>query len=314
VSKSAVLCGGCGFIGANLQRAKRLFQKEPWSVRVIDNLATSHRRNMFPGCALIEDDIVEPRKRTLEVIGEADLVYFLPALPAYDDIIKDPQANLWIHSVGLLNTLRSMKDGTTIIFASSSHAYGEAKWGYVWREGDTGNVSTLAPLAVYQEAKRFGEALVWTERKRLKVGIARIFNVFGPWASNDGRVMERFINAALDNKPIEVYGEHDARSYLYVKDLDEGLKKLEDYVGDEGPLCVNLGADEAIENIDLAVKIKELTESQSDINLHPRRRGDLSWRCPDITLAREKLGWKPRHTLTEGLEKTIEWWREIRQG
>jgi len=200
-----------------------------------------------------------------------------------------------------------------ILQASTSEVYGDPE---VHPQTETywGNVNPLGPRACYDEGKRCAETLFFDyyRQHKIKIKVVRIFNTYGPrMHPNDGRVVSSFIVQALKNEPITVYGDGtQTRSFCYVDDMIDGIVKMMNSP-DEFTGPVNLGNPEEYRIIDLAKRIIELTSSRSKIVFKPLPQDDPRRRRPDITLAKEKLGWEPRTPLEEGLKKTIEYFEEL---
>jgi dTDP-glucose 4,6-dehydratase len=213
-------------------------------------------------------------------------------------------------SEGTRNLLEyALRHGAACLLASTSECYGDPLE-HPQRETYWGNVNPVGPRSCYDEAKRFAEAVTMAYRRKhgLKTSIARIFNTFGPRMQlDDGRVVPSFLGSALRGEPITVYGDgSQTRSFCYVSDLVDGLVRLA-FSGHPGP--VNLGNPLEMTVHEFAVLIKELTRCESGIVFHPLPEDDPKRRQPDITLAREALGWEPRVSLEEGLRATVEYFR-----
>jgi len=239
---------------------------------------------------------------------DAVLHFASPASPV--DYLEYPIQTLKVGALGTHKVLGLAKDKKArFLLASSSEVYGDPLV-HPQREEYWGNVNPIGPRGVYDEAKRFGEALSFAYHRAHGVNtkIARIFNTYGPrMRSGDGRVVPNFITQALAGKPLTVYGDgSQTRSFCFVSDLVDGIYRL--LVSDVNE-PVNLGNPNEMAIADFARKVIELTGSRSDIVFERLPVDDPKVRQPDITRARELLGWQPRVSLEEGLSKTIEYFR-----
>jgi len=301
-----LITGGAGFIGSHL--CKFLLDKGN-QIICLDNLFTGNKINIKkllnnPDFEFIEHDITKPIKL------EVDQIYNLacPASPIHYQ--SDPVKTTLTSTVGMNNMLELAKTcNARILQASTSEIYGDPKE-HPQKETYWGNVNTLGPRSCYDEGKRVAETLMmdYKRENNVDIRIARIFNTYGPnMAENDGRVISNFILQALNNEPINVYGDgSQTRSFQYISDLIEGLYRLmnQDY---NNP--INLGNPNEFTILELAKKIIELIDSNSEIIFKPLPEDDPKQRQPDITLAKEKLGWQPNIQLEEGLKKTIDWFK-----
>ena len=299
-----VVTGGAGFLGSYL--VDRLLQ-ESYEVICLDNLITAeldHIAHLFghPRFRFVKQDVTEH----LYVEGPVDAVLHLasPASPA--DYLRYSIQTLKVGALGTHKALGLARaKGARFLLASTSEVYGDP---LVNPQPETywGNVNALGPRGVYDEAKRFAEAMTMAYHLShgLETRIARIFNTYGPRQRlHDGRAAANFIVQALHNHPLTVYGDgSQTRSFCYVSDLIEGLLRLLDSSVTEP---VNLGNPKEITILELAHLVKELVGSDSPIEFHPLPQDDPKVRRPDITRAQEKLGWAPRITLRTGLEATI---------
>ena len=299
-----VVTGGAGFLGSHL--VDRLLE-EGHEVICLDNLITAeldHIAHLFghPRFRFVKQDVTEH----LYVEGSFDAVLHLasPASPA--DYLKYPIQTLKVGALGTHKALGLAKaKGARFLLASTSEVYGDPQ---VNPQPETywGHVNPVGPRGVYDEAKRFAEAMAMAYHfaHRVETRIARIFNTYGPRQRlYDGRAVANFIVQALHNHPLTVYGDgSQTRSFCYVSDLIEGLLRLLDSAVTEP---VNLGNPKEITILELAHLVKELVGSDSPIEFHPLPQDDPKVRRPDITRAQEKLGWAPRIDLRTGLEATI---------
>jgi dTDP-glucose 4,6-dehydratase len=246
----------------------------------------------------------------LHVGGPVDLVLHLasPASPA--DYLRLPVETLKVGSIGTLHALGLAREKhARFVLASTSEAYGDPQ---VHPQPETywGHVNPVGPRGVYDEAKRFGEALTMAYRRTYGVdtGIVRIFNTFGErMRPHDGRAIPAFVGQALAGEPLTVAGDgSQTRSVCYVDDLVEGIVR---FAGTDHPGPVNLGNPCEMSVLDLALLVRDLAGSSSGIVFVPRPEDDPTVRQPDITLARQLLGWEPRVSVADGLQRTIAWFR-----
>jgi len=302
--KRILVTGGAGFLGSHL--CKRLLENK-YHVIAVDNLHTGSINNIesllqSDNFDFIEHDITNP----LDL--EVDQIYNLacPASPLHyqTDPVKTIQTN--VH--GVINMLElAKKIGAKILQSSTSEVYGDPLV-HPQVEEYWGNVNPIGLRSCYDEGKRCAETLFFDYHRQydVKIKVARIFNTFGPnMAINDGRVVSNFILQALDNSPITIYGEGEqTRSFCYVDDLIEGLILLMDS-NDSFTGPVNMGNPNEIQIKSLAEKIIKMTGSSSIIVHKPLPQDDPFKRKPDISLAKEVLGWSPTISLDEGLRNTI---------
>jgi dTDP-glucose 4,6-dehydratase len=304
-----LVTGGAGFLGSHL--CERLLD-EGWEVVCLDNFLTGSPDNVAglvgrPGFRLEHYDVTN----YLYVEGSLDAVahFASPASPA--DYFEHPIHTL---KVGALGTLRSIglakAKAARFLLASTSEVYGDPK---VHPQAETywGNVNPIGPRGVYDEAKRYAEALAmaYHHAHGVPVRIARIFNTFGPrMRKADGRAVPTFIAQALSGEPLSIHGDgSQTRSFCYVDDLIEGIYRLlnSDHTGP-----VNLGDPREVTIAELARLINRLANGHSKLSFVERPVDDPEVRCPDITKARELLGWDPQVGLEDGLLRTVEWARE----
>ncbi|MFB7087039.1 NAD-dependent epimerase/dehydratase family protein [Streptomyces sp. NPDC056296] len=309
VWRRALVTGGAGFVGSHL--CGRLLDAGT-DVVCLDNLATGSRGNVADlerhrGFRFVRADATDPAAlRGLP--GRFDLVlhFACPASPA--DYLRLPLETLDVGSTGTRNALeRARADGARFLLASTSEVYGDPLE-HPQRETYWGNVNPIGPRSVYDESKRFAEALVTAHRQvhRTDAAIVRIFNTYGPrMRTGDGRAVPTFIAQALDGMPLTVAGDGgQTRSLCYVDDTVDGVLALAGS-GETGPM--NIGGADEITMLELARRVVELTGSGSRIRFVERPVDDPGRRKPDTTLARERLGWQPRVGWSEGLERTIGW-------
>jgi nucleoside-diphosphate-sugar epimerase len=305
----ALVTGGAGFVGSHL--CERLLAGGH-EVICIDNLSTGRRQNIaglceHPGFTYLIHDVVEP----LPLLPRLDWIYHLasPASPqAYQ---RNPIATLRVNSEGTRHLLNlATFHGARFLYASTSEVYGDPLE-HPQREEYRGNVSTVGPRSMYDEAKRYGEALTiaYAETHRVETRIARIFNTFGPrMAPDDGRVISNIIVQALRGTPLTVFGTgSQTRSFQYVDDLIEGMVRL---MGSTYCGPVNIGNPSEYTILQLAQLIRELTATAEPIEFLPLPADDPKQRRPDITVAQTVLGWEPRVSVRAGLATTIAYFQE----
>ena len=303
-----VVTGAAGFLGSHLCDWLVAGGHE---VVGLDNLVTGSWDNVAhlsdtASFRLVETDVTAP----VEVAGAVDLVlhFASPASPV--DYLQLPIETLTVGSVGTMHALDlARRKGARFVLASTSEAYGDPQ---VHPQPETywGHVNPVGPRGVYDEAKRFAEALTMAYRRThgLDTSIVRIFNTHGPrMRAHDGRAVPTFITQALTGQPITVAGDgSQTRSIMYVDDLVAGVMRLVE-CGLPGP--VNIGNPHETSVLHLAHTVRRLCDSQSPITFIPRPVDDPCVRQPDIGLARRELGWEPTVDLVDGLERTIAWFR-----
>ena len=307
--KKAIVTGAAGFIGSHL--CESLLEKG-FRVTGIDNLVTGSVKNISH---LKKDKNFEFIKRdttkALKWNKELDYLFHLASPASPIDYQRIPIQTILANSLGTKNMLDlALEKKAVFLDASTSEVYGNPLE-HPQRETYNGNVSISGPRACYDESKRFGEMLTayYGRVFGLSVRIARIFNTYGPrMRANDGRVIPNFITQALSNRAITVYGSgSQTRSFCYVSDLVSGLEKLA-FSSYKKP--VNLGNPREMTILEIAKKIKRLTNSRSRITFKRLPMDDPARRKPDISIARKKLKWKPRIEISEGLKKTIAYFKE----
>lgn len=301
-----LVTGGAGFIGSHLCR---FLLSKGHEVICVDNLFTGSKNNIKdlmsnPDFEFIRHDITQP----LHV--EVEQIYNLacPAAPVHYQF--NPIKTIKCSTVGVVNMLSLAKRcRARILQASTSEVYGCPEQ-HPQKESYWGHVNPVGIRSCYDEGKRVAECLMmdYNRQNKVDIRIVRIFNTYGPdMAKDDGRVIPNFITQALENKPISVYGDGShSRSFCYVSDMVEGMYKMMNTEGFIGP--VNLGNPVEISMLGLAEKIKKIIGSNSEIVFKPLPQDDPCRRQPDISLAKEKLGWIPLTPLEEGLKKTIEFY------
>ncbi|MEE8568236.1 MAG: UDP-glucuronic acid decarboxylase family protein [Anaerolineales bacterium] len=311
-----LLTGGAGFIGSHL--SDRLL-KEKHQVVVIDNLITGRLENIAhlagrEDFSFVKHDV----SNFIFIPGKVDIVLHLasPASPNPSSPFGYPQLPIQTLKVGSLGTHNALgvarAHDARFLLASTSEVYGDPQE-HPQQESYWGHVDPIGPRSVYDEAKRFAESITMAYHRYhgLKTHIARIFNTYGPrMRLDDGRVIPNFICQAIKGDPLTVYGDgSQTRSFCYVDDLVDGLYKL---LTSEEHTPVNLGNPKEMTILELASTINRLTDNPSDIQIMPDQRApaDPQRRQPDITRAKEILGWEPQVDLDHGLMQTIEDFRD----
>lgn len=305
-----LITGVAGFLGSHL--AENLL-REGHEVLGVDNFATGQPRNLkvlsiYSNFHFLELDVIQP----LQVEGSLDWVMHFASPASPPRYLKLPIQTLLVNAEGTRHLLDlSRAKGAQFFLASTSEVYGDPLI-HPQPESYWGNVNPIGPRSVYDEAKRYAEALTMTYHRvyGVNIRIARIFNTYGPRMDpEDGRVVSNFIAQALRGEPLTIYGNgSQSRSFCYVDDLIEGIKKLMEV---DYPYPVNLGNPEEYTILELAKMIKELTGSTSEIIFHPLPQDDPKQRRPDISLAEKLLKWKPQVSIQEGLKRTIAYFREV---
>ncbi|MFH1478616.1 MAG: UDP-glucuronic acid decarboxylase family protein [Candidatus Omnitrophota bacterium] len=306
--KKVLITGGAGFLGSYL--CEKFIEKD-YKVICMDNLITGSLSNIehlekYPNFRFIKHDV----SKYIDIDGDISLILHFASPASPIDYLQYPIQTLKVGSLGTHNALGVAKaKKAKFLLASTSEVYGDPK---VHPQPETyyGHVNCIGPRGVYDEAKRFAEAVTMAYNKVHDVDtrIVRIFNTFGPrMRKNDGRAIPNFITQALKNEPITVYGNgKQTRSFCYVTDLIEGIYKLTQVDHNEP---VNLGNPDEMKLIDLVRVILRLTGSKSNIAYKELPEDDPKVRQPDISKAKKLLGWGPRVKLEEGLKETITWFR-----
>ena len=307
--KRVLVTGGAGFLGSHLCEKLLTFGDD---VICLDNFFSGNKRNIYhlldkPNFELIRHDV------TIPIYLEIDEIFNFacPASPVYYQ--RDPIQTTKVNVLGAINMLGLAKRvKAKILQASTSEIYGDPEE-HPQKETYWGRVNPIGPRSCYDEGKRCAETLFFDYYKQNNVNIRviRIFNTYGPGMyTDDGRVVSNFIVQALRNENITIYGDgSQTRSFCYVDDLIEGTLRMmngpDDFIGP-----VNLGNTDEVTIFELAEKILAVTGSQSKIVFKPLPENDPVRRKPDISLAIEKLGWRPIVSLKEGIEKTIAYFRK----
>ncbi|MGI5166666.1 UDP-glucuronic acid decarboxylase family protein [Spirillospora sp. CA-253888] len=308
-SERAVVTGGAGFLGSHLCEA---LLDRGTAVVCLDNLLTGAARNIAhlrdrPGFEFRCCDVTGP----VEVDGPVTEVFHFASAASPTDYLRLPIQTLEVGSQGTRHALDlAERKNARFLLASTSEVYGDPLE-HPQTESYWGNVNPVGPRSVYDEAKRFGEALTSAFRHShgLDTAIVRIFNTYGPrMRPNDGRAIPTFLEQALTGEPLTVTGDgSQTRSICYVDDTVRGILELAES-GHPGPM--NIGSPFETSMLDLARLIIEMTGSRSRIRFIERPVDDPAVRRPDTTLAHEVLGWKPKVTVEEGLRSTIAWFVE----
>ncbi len=307
-----MVTGGAGFVGSHL--CERLLA-DGHEVYCLDSLITGHRHNVehlqrSGRFHFLQHDVTAP-------LGDPpplDAIYHLASPASPPDYLDYPVETALANSQGTYLMLELARaQGARFLFASTSEIYGEPLQ-HPQREDYWGNVNPVGMRSCYDESKRFGEALTMTYVRKFALDgrIVRIFNTYGPRSDpEDGRLVPNFVSQALRGEPITVYGDgRQTRSLCYVSDLVDGLVRALNASNTQGGVF-NLGNPDEHTVLEYAEIIKQLTGSSSPIVFRPYlSEDDPSRRRPDISRAREKLGWEPRVGLTEGLALTIVWFKQ----
>jgi dTDP-glucose 4,6-dehydratase len=307
-ASTALVTGAAGFLGSHLCEA---LVADGWAVVGLDNLLTGERSNLDdlasePRFDLVEADVSD----YVEIPGALDAVLHLASPASPPGYLAHPIATLKAGALGTHHTLGLARDrGARYLLASTSEVYGDP---LISPQPETywGNVNPIGVRSVYDEAKRFAEAIAmaYLRTHGVDVKIVRIFNTYGPrLRPDDGRVISTFLVQALSGDALTVFGDGtQTRSFCYVSDEVDGILRLlrSDHVGP-----MNIGNPIELTMIELAKKVLAVTGSTSSIEHQPLREDDPRRRCPDITLARRVLGWEPTVDLEEGVRRTAEWLR-----
>ena len=305
----AVITGGAGFLGSHL--CDYLIE-HGWDVLSIDNLVTGSEGNAshlvkHPRFRMMRHDV----SRYIDVPGPVDYVlhFASPASPV--DYLKLPIQTLKVGALGTHNSLGlALAKKAKYFLASTSECYGDPQIS-PQPESYWGHVNPIGPRGVYDEAKRFAEAMVMAYHRYHGVDthIVRIFNTYGPrMRLNDGRALPNFVYQALRGQPITVYGDgRQTRSFCYVSDLIEGIYRL---MNSDEHEPVNIGNPQEITILEFAERVRTLLGSEVPIVFKPLPQDDPKQRCPDISKAKRLLGWQPKVNLNEGLQLTLDFFRQ----
>jgi dTDP-glucose 4,6-dehydratase len=306
-----VVLGGAGFVGSHL--CERLLNDGAAGVVAVDNYITGAEANVAhlrdrAGFELVKQDITEG----LSVDGPVHYVFNMASPASPIDYAKLPLETMRVGSVGTENGLKlAQAKGAVFLQASTSEVYGDPHV-HPQREDYWGNVNPIGPRACYDEAKRYAEALtmVYARSYGVQTRIVRIFNTYGPrMRLNDGRVVPAFVGQALRGEDFTVFGEGtQTRSFCYVRDLVDGLVRL---ALSDVTEPVNIGNPREMTMLEFAEAVRGAAGGGGRIVHKPLPKDDPKQRRPDITRAREQLGWEPRVPLEEGLRETIAWFRSV---
>ena len=301
-----VVTGGAGFIGSHL--CERLIARGD-EVVCVDDFSSGRKENVADLLSetrfeLISENVVE----RISVSGRVDAIAHFASPASPPDYLQRPLDTLAVNSRGTENALRlAHAHGARFVLASTSEVYGDPLV-HPQHEGYWGNVNPIGPRSVYDEAKRYAEAVTFAYRRTLGVdtGVIRIFNTYGPrMRADDGRVVSSFLVQALCGEPLTVYGDgRQTRSFCYVDDLVNGIVAMLD--GD-APGPVNFGNPQERTVADLARLVARLTGSDHEVQFHPLPQDDPMQRKPDITKARELFDWAPTVEIEDGLRRTAAW-------
>ena len=305
----AVVTGGAGFLGSHL--CDKLLA-EGWQVLALDNFITGAKENLShlaknKRFKFQKADVIKP----LKVTGKVEYVLHFASPASPPDYLKHPLETMMVGSTGTKNALDlALNKKAKFLISSTSECYGDPEvspqheeyWGYV---------NPVGPRAVYDEAKRFSEAMTMAYHRYHKVDthIVRIFNTYGPrMRLNDGRALPNFVYQALSNKPMTVYGDgQQTRSFCYVDDLIEGIYRL---MMSKEHLPTNVGNPQEMTILEFAEHIRKHFQNPPPIVFEPLPQDDPKRRCPDISKAKRLLNWEPKVELEEGLEKTLAYFKE----
>lgn len=307
--KKVLITGGAGFLGSHLCDR---FLAEGYDVVAMDNLITGSVKNIQhlfgkDGFTFVKHDVTN----YTHVEGRLDYIMHFASPASPIDYLQLPIQTLKVGALGTHKILGLAKDkGARVLIASTSEVYGDPLV-HPQQEDYWGNVNPIGVRGVYDEAKRFMEAMTMAYHRYhgVETRIVRIFNTYGPrMRLDDGRVLPAFMGQALRGEPLTVFGKGDqTRSFCYVDDLIEGIYRLlhSDYTDP-----VNIGNPSEITILDFAKEILSLTDSKSEISYKPLPQDDPKIRRPNIECAREVLGWEPQVDRTEGLKRTLEYFKE----
>jgi len=309
-----LITGGSGFIGSHLSKF-HLAKND--KVIVIDNFVTGSKKNLKSeinnkNLKIIEEDVTN---FDFSNLPSFDIIYDLASPASPKDFINLSIEILKANSLGLMNILDFFikSNSKTLVFSSTSEVYGDPLE-HPQKESYFGHVNPVGLRSCYDEGKRFAEALMMAYFRRYKkdIRIARIFNTYGPYMrKDDGRVISNFVNQAINNQPLTVYGNGDTtRSLCYVLNMAEGLYSLASAKNLSGEI-INIGNPNEKTILEIADIIKKLTKSQSEIVFKSIGQDDPKKRCPDITKAKKLLNWQPKVNLEKGLIKTIEYFKNL---
>lgn len=309
--RNVLIAGGAGFVGSHLAKA---FLDAGDHVVSVDNLSTGRLENIAhlrdnPNFIHINADITQDLPTEI-TDRKYDIIANLASPASPPKYLRLSVETLMVGAIGTKNLLDiAVRDSARFMQASTSEVYGDPQV-HPQPESYWGNVNSYGARAMYDESKRFAEALIWVYRnqKDANTCLVRIFNTYGPHMDpEDGRVVSNFVIQALKNEPITIYGEgKQTRSFCYVSDQVAGMIKL---IESDEHDPINIGNPGEFTMIELAEKVIAATNSSSQIVHKPLPPDDPTQRRPDITIAREKLGWEPKVSLDDGLKPTIDYFR-----
>ena len=305
----AVVTGGAGFLGSHLCD---LLIEKGWDVFCVDNLLTGAGANVaslkrHPRFRFVQQDV----SQFIEINEPVDAVLHFASPASPPDYLKYPIETMKVGALGTHNTLGlALAKRARFMLASTSECYGDPAIS-PQPESYWGNVNPVGPRGVYDEAKRFAEALTmaYCRFHGVDTRIVRIFNTYGPrMRLNDGRALPNFLYQALSGLPITVYGDgKQTRSFCYVSDLMDGIYRLLESKEHEP---VNIGNPHEITILEFAERIRQLAGTNTPIEFRPLPQDDPKQRCPDISKARRVLGWEPKVSLEDGLQRTYDYFRQ----
>jgi dTDP-glucose 4,6-dehydratase len=305
----AVVTGGAGFLGSHF--CDRLLA-EGWEVLALDNFITGSEKNIShlksnPKFRFEKTDVSDP----LKIDGEVGYVLHLASPASPPDYLKHPIETLKVGSIGTMNALElALAKKAKFFISSTSECYGDPSVS-PQSEEYWGNVNPVGPRSVYDEAKRFSEALTMAYHRHHGVDthIVRIFNTYGPrMRLNDGRALPNFVYQALSKKPLTMYGDgKQTRSFCYVSDLIEGMFRL---MMSNEHYPTNIGNPQEITLLEFAERIRSHFEDAPPLVFEPLPQDDPKRRCPDISKAKRILNWEPKVSLEDGLKLTLAYFKE----
>jgi dTDP-glucose 4,6-dehydratase len=305
----AVITGGAGFLGSHL--CDRLLV-EGWEVLALDNFITGAEENVrhLAGNSkfrLEKKDVSQP----FDVDSDVGYVLHFASPASPPDYLKYPIETMMVGSVGTQNALElAWRKKAKFFMASTSECYGDPEMS-PQREDYWGHVNSVGPRSVYDEAKRFSEAMTMAYQRHHGVDtrIVRIFNTYGSrMRLNDGRALPNFVYQALSKQPLTIYGDgKQTRSFCYVDDLIEGIYRL---MLAQEHMPVNIGNPQEITILEFAERVREHFADAPEIIFKPLPQDDPKRRCPDITKAKRLLNWEPKVSLDEGLKRTLDYFKQ----
>ncbi len=310
--RRAVVTGGAGFVGSHVCDA--LLAAE-WEVVAVDNFITGRADNVADALTQKDFELVEADVSLgLPVVGPVDAVLHLASPASPVDYLAHPIETMDVGSNGTRHALELARTtGARFLLASTSEVYGDPLE-HPQTEQYWGHVNPIGPRSVYDEAKRYAEALTFAYHRvhDIPVRVIRIFNTYGPrLRAGDGRVVSNLLVQAMDGAPLTIYGDgSQTRSFCYVEDEVRGILALLNG-GHTGPM--NIGNPAEFTILELARTILEITGSSSNLVFEELPTDDPTRRCPDISLARRELNWEPRVDLREGLARTHDWYQKERE-